>query len=90
MNVLQPDRMSAGPPGLGAGGGHGQAGPPLPAFPQRSPFAIQELLGLNQEQRSPAAMTPSLPPPSVPYSRPHFMSQVSVPQPTSLHVTGQW
>ena len=87
MNVLQPDRMSAGPPGLAgaAGGTPGQAGPPLPTFPQRSPFAIQELLGLSPEQRSPAAMTPSLPPPAVPYNRPHFMAQVSPVRPSPSH-----
>ncbi|XP_037078567.1 visual system homeobox 2-like [Pollicipes pollicipes] len=73
MNVMHPDRMGA--PMLA--GGHGGGGAALPAFPQRSPFAIQELLGLNQEQRSPTAMAPTLPPPAVSYSRPHFMSQPS-------------
>ncbi|XP_043227095.1 visual system homeobox 2-like [Amphibalanus amphitrite] len=88
MNVLQPDRMSVGPQGLAGGGGGGPLGPagppPLPTFPQRSPFAIQELLGLNQDQRSPVSMAASLPPPTVPYSRPHFMSQPSFDQLNSM------
>lgn len=53
-------------------------GPPsVPTLPQRSPFAIQELLGLSrsageqEQERSTAPLVPA-----VAYGRPHFMAQV--------------